>query len=164
MNDERKLKRVETLLAISRNAEQSAKQAFGLACGQADELGSRLAQLQREKIARHELARRRLIETGLAGLADSYRDGVSTLRRRIARLAARRKIVDAELEDRRADLLAAMARRKAAEIVRNRLRARQAARATRQEARRLDEAHAAVGAAPLSAWRQGAGGIERHRT
>jgi len=164
MNDERNLKRVETLLVISRNAEQSAEQAFGLTRGQADELGTRLAQLQREKIAQHEAARQRLIETGLAGFADSYRDGVSMLRRQIARLAARRKIVDTELEDRRVDVLAAMTRRKAAEIVRNRLRARQAARAARQETRQLDEAHAAAGASPVSTWRQDAGGIRRHRT
>ncbi len=164
MSDERKLKRVETLLAIGRNAEQAAQQAFDIARGQADELQSRLAQLESAMIAQHEAARQRLVEAGLANFAGSYRDGVSTLRRQIARLVAREKVVDAELEDRRADLFAAMTRRKAAEIVRDRLRARQVRRAAWLETRQLDEAHAAMHASPVSTWRQGAGSIEGHRT
>lgn len=164
MSDERKLKRVETLLAIGRNAERAAQEAFDFARGLADELGSRLAQLERTMIAQHEAARQRLVELGVANFAGSYRDGVSTLRRKIAHLVARQKIVDTELEDRRADLFAAMTRRKAAEIVRDKLRARQAELAARLETRQLDETHAATGTQPVNAWRQDAGSVEGHRT
>jgi len=164
MSDERKPKRVETLLAIGRNAEQGAQQAFDLARGQGDELQSRLAELRCAMIAQHQAARKRLVEAGPANLADSYRDSISTLRRRIARMAARQKIVDAELDCRRADLLGAMTRRRAAEIIRDRLRARQATRQAHLETRQLDEIHAAMQSLPMSTWPQGAGGIERHRT
>jgi flagellar export protein FliJ len=164
MNDELKTRRVEKLLAVSRNAERAAKQAFDAARASADEIRIRLVELELAIIARHEAARRRLAGGGPDGLGGAYRDGVSALRRQIARLAARQKTADAQLEDRRAELLAAMTRRRAAEIVRGRILGRQAASAARRETRQMDEVHAAGGSAPACAWRQDAGSIERHGT
>jgi flagellar biosynthesis chaperone FliJ len=89
---------------------------------------------------------------------------VSKLRRQISRLVARQKAADAQLDDRRAELLAAMTRRRAAQIVRERLRDRQDACAARQETRQMDETHAARGPAPVSVWRQDVGSVERQET
>ncbi len=163
MSDERKLRRVEILLAISRNAKQVAQQAFDDARGQADELKLRLAKLERAMIAQHQAARQRLVEAGQANFAGSYRDGVSTLRRQISLLVARQKIADTELEDKRADLVSAMTRYKAAKIVRDKLLACKAEHAARLETRQLDEAYAATASLPASAWSQGDCGLERHR-
>ncbi len=163
MSDERKLRRVETLLAISRNAKQAAQQAFDEVRGQADELELSLAKLERAMIVQHQAARQRLVEAGQANFAGSYREGISTLRRQISHLAARRKILDAEFENHRANLVSATTRHKAAKIVRDKLLASKAEHASRLETRQLDEAHAAMGS-PGSAWRQGDRGLERHRT
>jgi len=163
MSDERKLRRVETLMSISRNAEQAARQAFDDVRGQADELQLRLAQLERAKTAQHQAARERLVEAGQANFADSYRDGLSTLRRQISQMTTRQKTVETELEDKRADLVSAIARHKAAKIVRDRLLANKAQHAARQEMRQLDEAHASIGL-PVSGWPEGDCGLERHRT
>ena len=163
MNDERKLRRVEILLAISHNAERAARQAFDDIRGQADELQLRRTQLEHAMTAQHQAARQRLVEAGQANFADSYRDGLSTLRRQISQLAARQKTVDTELEDKRAELVSAMARHKAATIVRDRLLASKLQHAARLETRQLDEAHAAMGS-PVSGWGDGDGGLERHRT
>ncbi len=164
MNDERKVRRVEKLLAINRSSERGARQAFDVARARGDEVQARLVELEFAMIARHEAARQRLAAGGPDGLAGSYRQGVSKLRRQIFRLVARQKAVDAQLEDRRAELLAAMTRRRAAQIVRERLRDRQDACAARQETRQMDEAHAARGPAPVSVWRQDVGSVERQGT
>ena len=163
MNDERKLRRVETLLAISRTARQAAQQAFDEVRGQADELKLNLAKLERAMIAQHQAARQRLVEDGQANFAGSYREGISTLRRQISQLVARQKNIDTELENHRANLVSAMTRHKAAKIVHDKLLASKAEHASRLETRQLDEAHAAIGSLPGSAWRQGDCGLERHR-
>lgn len=163
MNDERKLRRVETLLAISHNAERAARQAFDGLRGQADELRLRLTQLEHTVIAQHQAARQRLVEAGQANFADSYRDGLSTLRRQISQLATRQKTVETELEDKRTALVSAMARHKAAKIVRDRLLTSKVQHAARLETRQLDEVHAATGS-PVSGWGEGDCGLERHRT
>jgi len=163
MNDERKLRRVETLLAISHNAERAARQAFDDIRGQADALQLRLTQLENAMSAQHQAARQRLVEAGQANFADSYRDEVSKLRRQVSRLATRQKIVEAKLEDKRADLVSAVARHKAAKIVRDRLLASKLQHAARLETRQLDEAHAAMGS-PVIGWDDSDCGLERHRT
>ena len=164
MSDERKAQRVEKLLAISRGAERAARQAFDLARARVDEAQAQLVELELAMIARHEGARQRLAGGGRDGLAGAYRDGVSKLRLQIARAVSRLKALEAELEVRRADLLAAMTRRKAAQIVRERIQARQAACAARLETRQMDEAHAASRLAPAGAWRQDVPGTERQGT
>jgi flagellar export protein FliJ len=164
MSDKLKMRRVEKLLAISRGAERAAQQAFDVARARADEVQARMVELELAMIALHEAARRRLAEGGPDGAGESYRQGVAKLRRSVSRTAARQKAADAELEARRTQLLAAMTRRRAAEIVRERLRARQAAVAARQETRQMDEAHAARGPAAASAWRQDAGSVQRQGT
>ena len=164
MNDERKVRRVEKLLAISRSSERGAQQAFDVARARGDEVQAALVELELAMIARHEAARQRLTAGGPDGLGGSYRQGVSKLRRHISRLVARQKAVDAQLDDRRAELLAAMTRRRAAQIVRERLRDRQDACAARQETRQMDETHAARGPAPVSVWRQDVGSVERQET
>jgi flagellar export protein FliJ len=164
MNDERKVRRVEKLLAISRSSERAAQQAFDVARARSDEVQAGLVELELAMIARHEAARQRLADGGLDGLAGSYRQGVSRLRRHISRLVARQKAADAQLDDRRAELLAAMTRRRAAQIVRERLRGRQDVCAARQETRQMDEIHAARGPAPVGAWRQDVGSVERQGT
>ena len=164
MNDERKVRRVEKLLAISRSSERGAQQAFDVARARGDEVQAALVELELAMIARHEAARQRLADGGPDGLGGSYRQGVSKLRRQISRLVARQKAADAQLDDRRAELLAAMTRRRAAQIVRERLRDRQDACAARQETRQMDETHAARGPAPVSVWRQDVGSVERQET
>jgi flagellar export protein FliJ len=164
MNDERKVRRVEKLLAISRSSERGAQQAFDVARARSDEVQAALVELELAMIARHEAARQRLADGGPDGLGGSYRQGVSKLRRQISRLVARQKAADAQLDDRRAELLATMTRRRAAQIVRERLRDRQDACAARQETRQMDETHAARGPAPVSVWRQDVGSVERQGT
>jgi len=160
MSDERKIQRVEKLLAVSQAQERAAQQAFDLAKAAADDVQAKIIECERAMIERHEQFRQHLAGGTLNDLAGGYRDGVSSLRRQIAHLTAVRKLADSHLEDRRADLLAAMTRRRAAEIARERLAARQAAAQGRRETRLLDETHAAVMAAG-GAWRGQAGRAER---
>ncbi len=164
MTDERKLKRVETLLTIDLGAEQVARQALDFARGQADELLSRQEQLRRALSERHGLARRRLMETGRADFADSYREGISQLRRRMGHLASQRKAVDEQLDLRRAQLSAAMKRRKSVEILRDRLRSCRIRAEARVETRQLDEVHAATRAQSVGRWAQDSLDIERSGT
>jgi len=164
MSDERRARRVEKLLAISRSAERAAQQAFDLARARTDEVRARLVDLELAMIARHQAARQRIADGGPDGLGESYRQGVSRLRRQISRLAARQKTAEARLEGRRAELFEAMTRRRAAEIVRGKIQGRRAAVAARQETRQMDEAHAAGSYAPAGAWRQDVGSIERQGT
>jgi len=162
MSDERKLRRVEKLLAIGRSQEQAARQAFDRARAASEDIRARLAECEREIVVRHDQARERLLAGGQAELAQPYRDGVATLRRKIEKLAARRKAAAMRLENRRADLLAAMTRRRAAQIVRERLAARQASAEARKQTRQLDEAHAAAVAAGETR-RADPAGIERQQ-
>ncbi len=161
MSDDRKTRRIGKLLAISRGAERAAQQAFDVARARADEVQAGLVELELAMIAQHEAARQRLAEGGPDSLGESYRQGVTKRRRQIARLAARQKAVDAELEDRRTDLRAAMTRRRAAQIACEKLLARQAAVAARQETRQMDEIHAAREPVPAGQWRQDVGSVER---
>jgi len=164
MNDERKVRRVEKLLAISRSAERATQQSFDVARARSDEVQAGLVELELAMIARHEAARQRIVDGGPDSLGGSYRQGVSKLRRHISRLVARQKAADAQLDDRRAELLAAMTRRRAAQIVRERLRDRQDACAARQDTRQMDETHVASRSAPVSVWRQDVGSVERQGT
>ncbi len=164
MNDERKAQRVEKLLAMNRGAELAAQQAFDVARVRVDEVQAGLVELELAMIALHEAARQRLVDGGPDGLDGAYRDGVSKLRRQIARLMARQKTLDAELEGRRADLLVAMTRRRAAEIGRKKIQARQAACAARQETRQMDEMHAATRPTPMRQWRQDVASTEKQGT
>lgn len=164
MNDDRKMRRVEKLLALSLGVERAAQQAFDFARARSDEVQARLVELELAMIALHEAARQRLAEGGPDGPGESYRQGVTKLRRSISRAVARQKVVDAELEARRVDLLAAMTRRKAAQIVRERIEAREAAVAARLETRQMDEAHAASRLVQANPWRQDVGSIERQGT
>lgn len=159
MSDERRWQRVEKLLAISENRERAARQAFDRARATAEENHARLVECERELIDRHEEARRRLLAGGPAESSRPYRDAVTALRQRITELMTERMVADSRLEKRRAELMEAMTRRRAVQIVRERLAARQATADARRQTRMLDDAHAAG-----RRWRRDMADSERQET
>jgi flagellar export protein FliJ len=156
MNNKRKLDRAGKLLAISQADERGVQQAFDIALAAADDIRAKLVEAELAMINRHELARQRLIGGGPAEPDQAYPDAVSKLRRQTTRLLTRQKQADAELEKKRDDLLAAMTRRRAAQLVCERLEADQSAGDARGETKQLDEVHAAA-LARRGSWRQGSG-------
>ena len=163
MNDERRIRRVQRLLEINQSRENAAKLEFDTAAATAEEVSTRIAQCEREVIARHERARERMLSGGLVALAQPYRDDAAAMRRKISHLVAKRKVAESVVEDRRVELIEAMTRRLAAEILQQRLADRQAVNEARQETRRMDESHAAVVAADR-ALRQDEEYLERQPT
>jgi flagellar export protein FliJ len=133
--------RAEALLRQRRRLEEMARQDFVSAGEEAQRLRDRLSALHDARRQADTQARDRLTRGGEAD-TDDYRRQVPQLREAIETTSARLAEAERNVEHCRSKLLDGMRQRRAAELLRDRQAARNAAAAERRLARGRDEAYA----------------------
>jgi flagellar export protein FliJ len=135
------------LLKLRRQEEDLARRAFEQARGRAELLQGRLAELDRLLRAQDDAAREALLGRGGGRVPARYRQSVSGLRAAVGEQQALLRQVHEVLPKRRQRLREARSRRKAVELLREKLLRQQAARRRHAEAGHLGDSHAARAAA-----------------
>ncbi|HUS91320.1 MAG TPA: hypothetical protein VM695_05685 [Phycisphaerae bacterium] len=138
---DRREQRVDLLLTARQQEEQAARRAFQEVLAEAEAAAKRLVALDAQLASQSRAARTDLLGGRYVG--EAYRASAAELRREIGRGRGELRRIDKALDQRRQELSGAMRRRRAAELLRDRLVARRSAWRRQAEARLLDDQHAA---------------------